>query len=279
MFCENNSYQKKISIKKIVSLVVGFATVVAIDRIDFSMHSDLSLFILYFIPIIAVTLYAGKWAGLILSILSVLLFSFNHFPHYPISSPQSWNLISDIILLFALFFILTRYLKERELQKQDILTKIGNRKRFVELINFEINRSTRYRHPFTIVYIEIDNFKNVNQVLGHLGADSLLIAVANTIQKNIRNSDSVTRTGDHEFAILFPETNNEVFVQIINKIKSLLLELDVVKSNAWDVSFSIGCVTFLKAPATIDEMINKVNSVIDSIQSSGKNSICFETVE
>jgi diguanylate cyclase (GGDEF)-like protein len=120
-----------------------------------------------------------------------------------------------------------------------------------------------------LAYIDLDNFKTVNDTYGHLIGDSLLRLVADTIRNNIRTTDVLARLGGDEFVVLLPETDFEQSEIVINKVQTQLL--DEMKKNNWPVTFSIGAVTFLTPPESVDEMIKKADNLMYSAKKNGKN--------
>jgi diguanylate cyclase (GGDEF)-like protein len=138
-----------------------------------------------------------------------------------------WN--STILLLFYLVvvFLLTEFKNriEREeiLARTDPLTEVSNSRYFYTLAEMEIERLSRYEHPFTVAYMDIDNFKNVNDRFGHRVGDELLVVVANTMQNNLRITDTVARLGGDEFIILLPETKGEGALTIFFRLRQLLM--------------------------------------------------------
>jgi len=161
--------------------------------------------------------------------------------------------------------------REKALARTDSLTQIANRRAFYELASTEINRAHRYKRPFTIVSMDLDNFKIVNDRFGHKIGDTLLCSVANTIQKNIRATDVVARLGGDEFTVLLPEIGAESARVVAHKLQKELL--DTMQTNEWPVTFSMGVVTFNSAPATVDEMLKKADTLMYSAKQSGKNII------
>lgn len=93
--------------------------------------------------------------------------------------------------------------KEKELARVDPLTLLSNRRTFYEQAEVEIARAWRYSRPLCIAYLDIDNFKLVNDWLGHSTGDALLVTLASTLRAELRASDLVGRMGGDEFAILF----------------------------------------------------------------------------
>jgi diguanylate cyclase (GGDEF)-like protein len=138
----------------------------------------------------------------------------------------------------------------------------------------EINRARRYEHPLTVAYIDLDNFKTINDRFGHSMGDNLLRLVADTIKNNIRLIDTVVRMGGDEFAILLPETGPEAAKAITRKIQKINLEL--MQKNGWPVTFSIGVVTFISPPSTVDEILKRSDNLMYSAKNNGKNTIKYE---
>ena len=115
--------------------------------------------------------------------------------------------------LALLFVILTMvvwagklYRRVKELTRQDALTGALSRRGFIGVLGDESKRARRYLHPLTVVYVDLDDFKVVNDVLGHETGNSVLQVVARTMQSTLREVDFVARLGGDEFALLLSET-------------------------------------------------------------------------
>ncbi len=164
--------------------------------------------------------------------------------------------------------------REQMLSRTDYLTGIANRRVFYELAEMEINKFRRYRHPFTALLIDIDNFKHINDSYGHQTGDVVLCAVANAIKGNIRVTDIAARMGGDEFTVLLTETGVDSYEAMVPRLKNKLME-DMGK-HAWPVTFSIGVVTYKNAPANVDEIIKKVDSLMYDVKRGGRNNIKCE---
>jgi diguanylate cyclase (GGDEF)-like protein len=156
----------------------------------------------------------------------------------------------------------------------DTLTKVLNRRKFWEVAIVELKRASRYGHPFTIAYLDLDSFKHVNDTLGHEVGDRLLRFVADTIRKNLRETDTVARLGGDEFVILLSETAYEPAGVCLRKVQHKLL--NATKECKWDVTFSIGAVTFLNAPDSVETMVRTADNLMYSVKRNGKNQIRHE---
>ena len=95
---------------------------------------------------------------------------------------------------------------ERRLARTDPLTGIANPRSFVEAANAELERQLRFQRPLTVAYLDLDNFKTVNDRFGHRTGDEVLSAVARALRESTRATDHLARLGGDEFAVLMPET-------------------------------------------------------------------------
>lgn len=261
----------------------SFSFLLLLGWIDMAT-GDYSLIVFYLVPVSLVAWFIGIRSGILFCVLSVAVriiadesstsFSFSHsILHY-------WNdLIEFLFLLImsVLFYALRKNLdNEKELASRDPLTGALNRRSFFDLAEYEIKRSHRYGLPFTIAYIDLDNFKGINDQFGHRIGDQLLVTVVSTFRSNIRSTDILARFGGDEFVILLPETSREAASMFLDKMHS---HLDLVmKQNGWPVSFSIGAATYPKAPATADEAIHKADELMYQVKNSGKSRLLHREI-
>src|ERR1051326_1774413 len=113
-----------------------------------------------------------------------------------------------------------QYQQHLEYQTQvDSLTGLFNRRAFEKKIQDEFERSKRYHHPFSLLILDIDNFKAINDTYGHHGGDTALIRISEILKATTRRSDFPTRYGGEEFVLVLPETDQENAVQVAAKIQ------------------------------------------------------------
>ncbi len=149
-----------------------------------------------------------------------------------------------------------------------MLTQISNRRAFSELAGAEIERMARYGGRFTVAYLDLDNFKEVNDRFGHETGDRVLVLTAQTIRKSLRVNDIVARLGGDEFIVLLPQTEPSDAEAALRKIEAQLSE--VMRQERWPVTVSIGAATFEKPPASVEGMIELVDRLMYSAKTSGK---------
>lgn len=155
--------------------------------------------------------------------------------------------------------------------RQDDVTGALNRRGFIEVLEAESKRARRYLHPLTVAYVDLDDFKLVNDILGHKTGNSVLQEVSRTMKNTVREVDFVARLGGDEFALLLSETGAEYVGVVLDKLRTALM--NEMNAHDWRVTFSIGAVTFNDPLATAEKMIAKADELMYSVKLSGKNRI------
>jgi diguanylate cyclase (GGDEF)-like protein len=255
--------------------------VLILGMIDYITGYEISFSIFYLIPISIAVLLTNFQFAIIISILSAISWYFAdvHGGHaYPNTMIPIWNTIMrfSYFILHSFFFsqFVKLYKKTKLNSLTDSLTHVINAQFFYELFEQELKRAERTRHAFTLVYLDLDNFKLMNDTYGHPAGDSLLKKFPRLIKKNIRPYDILARMGGDEFAMLFPESDYKVAAQIINRIKGNF-DKEMIKNN-WPVTMSIGAITFKKFNITIKDMIKQVDDLMYRVKRKGKNNIEHE---
>jgi len=155
----------------------------------------------------------------------------------------------------------------------DNLTGILNSRGFYAELANELLRSIRFKRVFSLAYIDIDNFKNINDSKGHSIGDKLLIEVAKSLKLALRATDTVARMGGDEFVCLLPETKPAAAKKVFSKVREILSEN--MKSHFWPVSFSVGIVTFETPPDDIKEAIKLADDLMYNVKKRNKNNIAY----
>jgi len=266
---------------KVFSIILGVVSLLFIGIVDYLTGYQLGLSIFYLVPISLVAWIAGGHYGILVSVFGAIVWfladAMARFPEVPPLTVY-WNAVVRFGYFFIISCILSRLKlsldREVHLAKTDYLTGVANSRFFFELANMELNRMLRYKRTFAVAYIDIDNFKAVNDNLGHKIGDNLLSLVAQTIKNSIRKADIVARLGGDEFIILIPETNHEQSQVFINRVQKNLI--DIIKKNDYNVTFSIGVVIYDTPPASVDEMISMADAQMYAAKRSSKNMIMYK---
>jgi diguanylate cyclase (GGDEF)-like protein len=262
---------------KLLIFVLGLLSVFIISTIDYFVVIDISLSIFYLIPIILTTWIVGKNGGFIISLVSTFgwFFADVNSKNYLYAWLPYWNagvrLGFFLTISYLLFRFKAAYEKERYLARTDVLTGAVNRRFFLELLELEIKRSHRYKHPLTLAYLDIDDFKMVNDKFGHRTGDELLKLLTVTIQNQIRATDVFSRLGGDEFALLMPETNYQSAQKSLLRLQQQLRQ--TIQNRAFPVSFSIGAITFIKVPKSVEATLEKADRLMYEVKLRGKNGL------
>jgi diguanylate cyclase (GGDEF)-like protein len=246
--------------------------------IDHVTGPELSISILYLMPVLLASWYVGRRAGVVLATLSTLTWLIADFTagaHYTRPEIRYLNAagLYGFLLIIALMFASLRhaFARERALSRVDFLTGVANARAFSELAELEKHRARRYAHPITVAYVDIDDFKQINDRFGHPTGDALLVWVGKTLRENLRDTDAVARIGGDEFAILLPETGEQAGDKVLQKLHAVLQNR--MDEHGWPVTFSIGAVTFMSAPDTLDEMVSEADRLMYAAKRAGKNRV------
>ena len=268
---------KKIS--RPVWIGLGLFLLGGVAILDHMTGVELSFSLFYLIPISLIAWTVNERVGLAFSFLSagiwqvVDIWSGNQ---YSSVFPYIWNTIVRLgFFMLPVFMIrLNRAIEhERMLARTDFLTGVLNARFFRELAQMEINRSRRYKRTFTIAFIDVDNFKTINDTFGHTEGDTVLRAIATNIKTHLRKTDFVARVGGDEFVVLLPETNKQTApIVMSNMQRALLKEMD---ENGWAVTFSIGVLTLTAPQISVNEMLGRVDQLMYVVKNGGKNNIHY----
>ncbi len=253
---------------------------------DFLTGTDTSLILFYLAPIGFGTWFVSLRGGVFLSFASAAV-SFGADALHWASGPGIdhvlpvlvWNALMQLGTAAALVLVLAALRARLEAQEQlartDALTRISNRRAFFEAVALEIERARRSGRPLTLAYVDCDDFKNVNDRMGHAQGDALLVTVARTLLDNVRTVDAVARLGGDEFGVLLPETDGAEAEALLARVHSTLLE--TMAAHGWPLGFSAGAATFLGPPASADEMMACADALMYAAKREAKGSMRLAT--
>lgn len=262
----------------LVTYLLGWAILCFLAYLDYAT-GDYSLIVFYLVPVALAAWFAGRYSGLFFCLLVLgarIIADESASPAtYSHSLLHYWNVGIEclfLIVMSLLFSTLRRTLDgEKRMARVDPLTGALNRRSFFELADYELIRSRRYGHAFCVAYIDLDDFKQVNDTLGHHTGDQLLGGVVACIRGTVRKSDLFARLGGDEFVLFLPETSSHAALALLNKLHGQLNE--AMAAYTCRIGFSIGAVTYLTAPATMDEVLRTADDLMYQVKQGGKNKI------
>ena len=262
--------------------VAGVLTVGLLGILDYATGNELTLSLFYLIPVVLVTWGVDRKMGLFMSVISGLTLLGAEIAAGQTYSHPIFYLLNT--LLRTLFYVVVVYLvdelqksrkEERLAARTDFITGAVNARYFNELLQMEISRIRRYPHPITLVYIDVDNFKLVNDLFGHSIGDEVLRCIALALKSQLRNTDTVARLGGDEFVMLLPSTRQPEARVVVSKVYASLIE--TMRRKNWPVTFSMGAVTCEFSPYSAEQLVNMADELMYEVKNSTKNNIRFRT--
>jgi len=178
------------------------------------------------------------------------------------------NIFTRSVTFTVLGRVVTRLWKEREYSRKDTLTNLANRLEFIERFEAEQLRSERSGSPYSLLFIDIDQFKMLNDNHGHHVGDDALKDLAIILRENSRNVDTVARIGGDEFVLLFPETDQYVCGVLVNRIKSA--SANKFREEGWAISLSIGHVTATGREKSVEEALHEADENMYQMKKAGQ---------
>jgi diguanylate cyclase (GGDEF)-like protein len=259
-------------------VIGGLLLVAGIGLADSVTGYEYLFSIFYTAPIAVVTWYCGRGPGIAVALASAIASFVADVPTGRLYAPMPvyyWN----VSMAFGFFLIVTLLLsalkdalrRETELAHTDHLTGAVNTRFFFGVLALDIARAQRSGEPFTVAYIDVDDFKSVNDRFGHRTGDRVLRGVVEAIRGSLRQSDVVARVGGDEFAVLLPATGHEAAAGVIPVMQRGLRE--AMRAHGWAVTFSMGVLTCASPPPTVDDLMKTVDALMYTVKKRGKNGV------
>lgn len=217
------------------------------------------LSILLVLPVMAAAWFSGPWPAQAMTVAGAALYLGAEWlagTSMGVAAGRS-VMVLGVLALVARALPSLRHASqvEREQALTDPLTSLGNRRFFRELAAVEVNRSRRYGRPVTLVYLDLDGFRALNDGLGHAEGDALLVLAANLFTGTLRSSDIVARIAGDEFAILLPETGPDGARIVVEKLRRRLAEA----TSSRPLTFSAALVTYEDGPVSMEAMLRQAD--------------------
>jgi diguanylate cyclase (GGDEF)-like protein len=258
-------------------LEVGGAvlTVGLVGLLDFAIGLSFRLYPLYIPPIALTTWRVGTFAGVAVAITSVASWALSHWLAGEIFSPAAWivNSLAHTTAFLTIIGLISslkaRHAAERLLARTDALTGLENARSFLETASAELTRQRRTRRPLSIAYLDLDNFKYVNDRHGHLVGDTVLARVADALRSSTRTTDTLSRMGGDEFAVLMPETDVNGARAVLERVQAEINR--EMAAHGWPVACSVGAVVFQEPARDVDELIRLADNLMYEVKQAGKN--------
>lgn len=263
-------------------LPYAIVLIIALGYVDLRTGYEVSFAVFYLWPILLVAWNQEKVSAVALSLMSAVIWMMVDLAAGHVYSQAwipCWNALTRLGFFLITVFLTIRFKKEfqaaHELARTDSTTGLLNSRAFMSLFKIEAERSRRFRRPVTLMYMDLDNFKRLNDEFGHDRGDEVLSLFATTLKTNTRIYDVAARLGGDEFVVLLPETSLDQARQAVQKLKDVLTK--TLEEQAPFVTISIGVVTH-RNPEGIQNIIRIADALMYEVKESGKGDVRFKEI-
>lgn len=257
-------------------LAGGLALTLGIGLLDDLTGNEISFSVFYLAPTALLAWKGGRSAGLFGAAAAAAVWLFvESRSGFPYSHPliMYWNAAVRLVFFVVTAQLISRqklvYALERKLSRTDGLTGLMNARAFFQEGERIRALCARHARPLTVVYVDLDNFKQVNDSRGHQEGDRLIRLVGRGLLGAVRASDLAARLGGDEFGLLLPETGFEEAEVFIGRLRQSLD--DEVDRAYWSVGYSAGVVTFARPPANVEAATAAADRAMYEVKNGGKD--------
>jgi diguanylate cyclase (GGDEF)-like protein len=264
-----------------LALALCILVFTGIAGLDYITPPQLNLTFLYVFVVIIACWNVGLGWGLSFAAMSFMMqvIAFSQIQNPGITPFYFFVILGNRLFTFLLVVALTiplrkLYEREQKTARIDFLTGVPNRKAFFDMLGIELARNRRTGVAFSVAYLDLDNFKQVNDEFGHNEGDALLRATVDTVRSALRTTDMLARLGGDEFAILLPDADQAIAEQCVGRVKDALDAC--MSSHQWKVTASIGLGTFNRPGLSEDGVMTACDALMYRVKHGGKSAIAAE---
>jgi diguanylate cyclase (GGDEF)-like protein len=264
-------------------LALAVCGVLIVGGADYLTGYEVSMSLFYLGPVAVAAWYAGRWTGVAIAALSCVswyiadLAAGNQYSHPAI---PVWNAIVRFGYLLVTGLLLTALRKslhaQQYLARTDGLTALYGRRAFEDRLKHDLELARRRKSALTLAYVDLDDFKAVNDTHGHAGGDRVLRAIGGALGGSVREADTAARIGGDEFALILPDTDGYAAQQAISKLTRRLHE--ALEAISWGITCSIGVVTFLDSPTSPEHAVAVADELMYQVKRKGKGGVAFSVL-
>ncbi len=260
--------------------LLGYALLLPlIEWVDIATGYAVDTSIFYLVPIcLATWQFTPAW-GAVFALMSGVAWAVSAMHHQSGVAPSLhpsvvvYNDAARVLVSLMIVLMLSRLKdalrREQEQSRTDPLTGAMNLRCFHERAAVEFARSRRQGHALTLAYLDLDNFKSVNDCHGHAEGNRLLRCLAETAQANLRSMDLFARLGGDEFALLLPETDAAAARPALARLQQAIQS--ALEGEAWPVTLSVGAVSYDAPPKEVKQAVTRADNVMYEAKRAGKN--------
>jgi diguanylate cyclase (GGDEF)-like protein len=257
-------------------IAIGSILVSAIATLDWVTGTVVSLSLLYGLAVVAVTWLGSRRHGLLVAGLAAsegLLADV--LGGNGLGAATAWNAVARLGVLVVMAWLVSALkdslIEQRRRAMIDPLTGALNRRSFDLVADRERIRAGRNGSAVTLAYFDLDDFKDVNDRLGHTAGDRLLRVFAASVRAAVRGTDTLCRIGGDEFILMLPDTDAREAVIVVDRVRRILAEC--CRTEEVPVTVSVGVTTYRFPPATVEAMIGGADQLMYRAKSRGGDTV------
>ncbi len=270
--------------KKILLVLTALVAFPLIAFLDRRTGLEFNFAFFYLLTIVSLTWYGGRAVGYtLIAIGTLIIITFDYLRQqndvdYGIVVWDSfWSMMTLFLGVILVNRLRTSLEREKSLSRTDSLTGLHNRRFFRETAEDRREWCRRHQAPLTLAYVDLDNFKAVNDTLGHDEGDRLLVTVARLMEKNLRKTDLLARIGGDEFILLLPESDASLARAIVERLQKAIQE--TAQHHRWPISASVGVVTDPQCQVNCEKLIRRADELMYKVKQAGKGALLSEVLK
>ena len=262
--------------------VVLFATllVVMIGFLDLETGPTVRVYPLYFIPAALGAWSARARGGVIFTLLGASVWGATNWSWHASEAQFAFNVLTQLVGFGAISLLTASMRRNFDIAVHastiDVLTGLVNPRGFYDRTEAALALAARREEPLTLVYLDLDDFKQVNDSQGHHEGDRVLKAVADCIRHSLRGSDIAARLGGDEFALVLVDGDREASDQVIQRFREAF-DMEM-KKNGWPVKVSLGVLVLGHVPEGVSlvRLMRDVDTLMYEAKERGKNTLVVD---
>jgi diguanylate cyclase (GGDEF)-like protein len=234
------------------------------------------LALLYLVPVLVATWYRGVWWGAGFTVVAMALRLIVELDQQP-DATFATSFVNQLSFAVVAGIAMLAFRHLRRTQEQlarlathDMLTNVLNARAFADRLTQELERNRRYPRPLALLYLDLDNFKVINDSHGHQTGDAVLRLVADAMRGSVRQADVVGRLGGDEFAVMMPETDAQLADSAAERLAASLRS---VFQGTPTVTASIGVVSCGATESSADDLLRRADQAMYDAKRAGKNRV------
>lgn len=264
-------------------LALAACGVLIVGAADYLTGYEVSMSVFYLGPVAVAAWYAGRGPGVAVAVLSCLSWYLADVAGgHPYSHPAIpfWNALVRLgffaITAWLLATLRKGLLRQEHLARTDGLTGLYGRRAFDDRLEHDLALAQRRKTALTLAYLDVDDFKAVNEAHGHAGGDRVLLEIGRILKRSIREADTAARIGGDEFALVLPDTDGRGAQELVAKLGRGLREAQAMSD--WGITCSIGVATFVGPVPSRESALTAADELMYQVKRERKGAVAFRVL-